>query len=352
MDEALYQITKGIDFLVAVQNADGGVPATTRGDPSGCWTSAIVIEALCGNVIFPARHADRIEGCVRYLVGTQQPNGSWPVLRSGAPTTSSSTMATGQALSALVAVRELPFLMRSVGQTPVLEAIRQARQWLVSTQDDSGAWGIDPSTGGGKSPRTISTFYALHGLIAADAGNTSSSPPIRRGFEWLARVQGQSGGWPDTTPGPESIGSSARALAVLGTVTDPSRRSVADRGMQYLRWSRARWRLATEAFVIEGAPGQTRYHFNTLCDVGQALSFAKEKWSQTELGCIVHKAWEAQNDDGSWPLFDFNDRDENVTTWSTAEWIDLLLKCLRNNPSVFFGIRRRKSIIKILFGSE
>ncbi len=79
--------------------------------------------------------------------------------------------------------------------------IRKAVDWLVRIQNNDGGWGEDGSSykldykGYEPAPSTPSqTAWALMGLMAA---GEIDHPAVKRGIDYLTRMQGADGLWPE-----------------------------------------------------------------------------------------------------------------------------------------------------------
>ena len=87
IDPFLGQSLRAINFLMSVQNEDGGIPATVRGDPSGPWTTAMAVEMGCQNLFFPFKYFGQITKCAEFILHSQRSDGSWSVVPAGQPST-------------------------------------------------------------------------------------------------------------------------------------------------------------------------------------------------------------------------------------------------------------------------
>jgi squalene-hopene/tetraprenyl-beta-curcumene cyclase len=193
---------RGVDWLLAMQNRDGGWAAydvdidnqvltklpfadhNAMLDPSCADITARVLELL-GTMGYRADHPS-IRRALDYLWSTQEPEGCW-YGRWGV----NYIYGTWQVLQGLGAL-EFPM------DHP---RIRRAVDWLESTQQPSGAWGEtcrsydDPSLKGIGEPTPSQTAWALLGLIAAGRARGSA---VRRGIDYLLRAQLPDGSWDET----------------------------------------------------------------------------------------------------------------------------------------------------------
>ncbi len=190
---------RGVDWLLSMQNRDGGWAAydvdidnqvltrlpfadhNAMLDPSCADITARVIELL-GTLGYRADHPS-IARALDYLLRTQEPEGCW-YGRWGV----NYIYGTWQVLQGL---RALEFPMDH-------PAIERALGWLESTQQLSGAWGEtcksydEPALKGTGEPTPSQTAWGTLGLIAA---GRALSPAVRRGIDYLVRAQLPDGSW-------------------------------------------------------------------------------------------------------------------------------------------------------------
>ncbi len=190
---------RGVDWLLAMQNRDGGWAAydvdidnqvltklpfadhNAMLDPSCADITARVVELL-GTMGFRQEHPSVIKA-LDYIFHSQEPEGCW-YGRWGV----NYIYGTWQVLQGLCA---LDFPM----DHPALE---RAAQWLESMQQPSGAWGEtcrsydDPALKGTGLPTPSQTAWATLGLIAA---GRASSAAVRRGIDYLIETQLPDGSW-------------------------------------------------------------------------------------------------------------------------------------------------------------
>lgn len=193
---------RGVDWIVAMQNSDGGWGAFDRDndaeflcavpfadhnamiDPSTPDIAARVLEALAdwdytlGNSV--------VDRAINYIRQTQEADGSW-FGRWGV----NHIYGTWQVLVGLARIGyplQDPLLLRGA-------------DWLESVQQTCGGWGEtpasydDPTLRGQGNVTASQTAWALLGLIAA--GRTSS-PAVERGVRYLINSQNDEGTWDET----------------------------------------------------------------------------------------------------------------------------------------------------------
>jgi squalene-hopene/tetraprenyl-beta-curcumene cyclase len=190
---------RGVDWLLAMQNRDGGwaafdvdidnevlthVPFADHNamlDPSCADITARVLELL-GVLGYRLDHPQVVRG-LEYLWRTQEPEGCW-FGRWGV----NYIYGTWQVLQGL---RALDFSMD-------LPAVQKAADWLESVQNEGGGWGEtcasydDRSLMGHGEPTASQTAWAVLGLIAAGRADGDA---CRRGIAYLQDTQRDDGGW-------------------------------------------------------------------------------------------------------------------------------------------------------------
>ena len=200
--EAAGALRRGINWLLALQNKDGGwaafdadidnevltkVPFADHNamlDPSCADITARILELL-GGIGYRADHPAVARG-LEYLWKTQEPEGCW-YGRWGV----NYIYGTWQVLLGLRAV-EIP------ADHP---DFARAADWLESVQQPGGGWGEtcesydDPSLKGVGKPTPSQTAWAILGLLAAGRAKSES---VRRGVEYLLETQEADGTWDES----------------------------------------------------------------------------------------------------------------------------------------------------------
>lgn len=203
MTETAEALERGLKWLLAMQNRDGGWAAFDRNnvkkrlcrapfsgreasfDPSTPDLSGRVLEAL-GRLGFRYGKNRQVDKAVGYLRKTQQSDGSWSG-RWGI----NAFYGTWQALTGLTAVGV------SV-EDPVVQA---GANWLLSHQQPCGGWGETPesyevpSLRGSGEPTASQTAWAVMGLIAA---GKAEHPATLRGIRFLVNRQRSDGTWEES----------------------------------------------------------------------------------------------------------------------------------------------------------
>jgi squalene-hopene/tetraprenyl-beta-curcumene cyclase len=198
-ERAAWAIDRGLRWLLAMQNDDGGWAAFDRNnnrqflcyvpfadhnamiDPSTPDITARVLEAL-GEL--GRRVGDPVvDRAIEYLRRSQEPDGSW-YGRWGV----NYIYGTWQTLTGLAAVG-LP------SDDPMMVA---GANWLLACQQPSGAWGesadsyADPRRRGQGPPTASQTAWAVLGLLAAGMERV---PAVARGIRYLLHTQCEDGTW-------------------------------------------------------------------------------------------------------------------------------------------------------------
>ncbi len=192
-------IHRAINWLVAMQNRDGGWAAFDRNvnnevltrvpfadhnamlDPSCPDITARVLEALSHYGFRVGQPL--VDAAVKFILSRQEENGSW-FGRWGV----NYIYGTWQVLVGLAAV----------GFDMTEPVVRRAVRWLKEVQNEDGGWGEscksydDPGTAGEGVSTASQTAWALLGLLAAGEGE---SLEVRAGAEFLVGTQRAEGVW-------------------------------------------------------------------------------------------------------------------------------------------------------------
>lgn len=185
-------VSRGVDWLLDLQNRDGGWPTFCRGwgtlpfDRSSADITAHCLRALHAWRSLPADHMTttltqrtRIERAIahglRYLGRRQRADGSWLPLWFGNQNVVNDENPLYGTARVLMAYRDLGLLNSDVAQCGL--------RWLASQQNDDGGWG-----GQRKAPSSVEeTALAVDALCIDHNGFESSR---NRGLQWLIdRVQ-------------------------------------------------------------------------------------------------------------------------------------------------------------------
>jgi len=163
-----------------IEAAASGGRARAARSPSG-WSfcpdgyprpgdTACVLTALSGLDLLALPGVAAVGDAVRWLAGTQHPDGSW----------SGSAVLTGYSVRALASQRLRP--------GPVTRAIRRGVIWLLRAQLPGGAW-----AGRHGASDLLATAVAATALRAA--GVRAGKPAVIGALGWLLAQQNPDGGW-------------------------------------------------------------------------------------------------------------------------------------------------------------
>ena len=189
-DQTRQAAARGVEWLLDLQNRDGGIPTFCRGwgalpfDRSGADLTAHAVRAWLAwrpdlGPPLQARVDRALDRAIAYLAGAQRVDGAFVPLWFGNQHVSGEenpTYGTSRVLLALQAAH---------GRTPrnVGGAVSRAIGWLVNAQNPDGGWGGDAGA-----PSSIEeTALATSGL-AACADNEEACRAAGRGASWLAQA--------------------------------------------------------------------------------------------------------------------------------------------------------------------
>ena len=183
------------EWLEHAQDAigDGGVSGRYRLDTG--WTSAYpettgyiipTFLRLARELDLP-RFRDRAARCVDFLLKLQMPDGSFPALEMAVNLTEPSPFNSAQIIHGLIAWHS------ETGEDRAMEAAQKAADWILSVQDDDGAFRRHFYLG-------VATTYSAHlSCWVAELGQHTKAPGYLRSAErhldWVLSHLDKGTGW-------------------------------------------------------------------------------------------------------------------------------------------------------------
>lgn len=200
-DAAVRSASKGVAWLLDVQNSDGGIPTFCKGwgrlpfDRSSADLTAHSLRAwhVWHEHLSPALkqrvHRGMTQGLM-FLTRMQRSDGAWAPLWFGNQFTSEEenlTYGTSRVLLALA----------TIGADDVFD-LAAARRWLWAAQNDDGGWGGAPGT----TSSIEETALAIEALCAGDNDiGANDGESIHRGVTWLIEHTNNGRSFPPTPIG-------------------------------------------------------------------------------------------------------------------------------------------------------
>jgi squalene-hopene/tetraprenyl-beta-curcumene cyclase len=189
-DETRSAAARGVEWLLDLQNRDGGVPTFCRGwgalpfDRSGADLTAHAIRAwLAWRADLDPRLQRRIDRAVSaaivYLTREQRADGAFLPLWFGneqAPGAGNPTYGTSRVLQALHAAHR--WAPASVERQMV-----RATEWLLRARNGDGGWGGDRGA-----PSSVEETALATSALAASAADPLAQAAARGGIEWITQA--------------------------------------------------------------------------------------------------------------------------------------------------------------------
>ena len=201
-EETLNAAAAGVEWLLNLQNRDGGMPTFCRGwgklpfDRSGSDLTAHALKAWHAWTPRLPHLAGRIDAATHRALGflraTQRADGSWIPLWFGcqhAHENENPVYGTARVVEALQTIGV------SGAATQTSDLLRRGVEALLAAQNADGGWGGAPNT-----PASIEeTSLALHAIASHEHADDRAHRAISAGSEWLLeRIAG--GGLDEATP--------------------------------------------------------------------------------------------------------------------------------------------------------
>lgn len=196
--ETIAAAQRGVEWLLDLQNRDGGIPTFCRGwgalpfDQSAPDLTAHAMRAWRSwQPLLDAQMQQRIRTAnargAAYLARSQNEDGSWTPLWFGNERASNDENRTyGTTRALLVLAGDEPPLAGSVAG--------RALTWLIAAQNNDGSWSGFP-----QGPASVEETALAVEALAAFPGDRSLDAALSKGAEWLA-TQVESGRWRQPSP--------------------------------------------------------------------------------------------------------------------------------------------------------
>jgi squalene-hopene/tetraprenyl-beta-curcumene cyclase len=184
-------------------------------------------------------HRPRVEAAatagINWLLSLQNDDGGWPTFFRGAARGSPDASAADLTAHALRALRTWQYWTTD---RTIDDSIRRGMYFLSATQQPDGSW-RPRWFGNGNFPGGENPIYGTSQVVAAYRDlDQIENRVARRGLEWLAAAVDPEGGWgggTGDTRGPSSVEETALAVeALLAAPNDPLWRPVLEAGLQWL----------------------------------------------------------------------------------------------------------------------
>lgn len=324
------EILHGIDFLVSVQNPDGGIPGMTMTGTSACWTTAEALETVLLSPYVRMTYHTFVFKMIDFLLSTQikdgDNKGAWPEYIS---TGNAQTIATGHALAALRLSKDIIVDDVSFAQN-IQNAIDLGFQYLNRMQNADGGWSIEPGNGIDES-RAFSTIFVLRGYIRNGfyCNNTRS---VRDACNYLKTLRNNKNGGFSKSPNESSDTCyTARIVSLLLQAKACNKKDkIVKAGIKFVfkdKTLKSLFRIKHESYVSDNNSGMVIFHSNTPIDVMESLCLCDIYDRRVKkLGKWILST---QEDNGGWYLGGSCDPaiNEGVITWTTNEAIYALSCC-------------------------
>jgi len=192
-------VCAGVEWLLGLQNSDGGIPTFCRGwtklpfDKSTPDITAHAIGAM--SAWFPTlpmplqdRTGKAIRRALRYMASAQRADGSWVPLWFGnqlVPSQENPVYGTGRALTHL---SNCGFRIADCGfdSQSLSTMCERAARWLVGAQNSDGGWGGDASIPSSIEETALATDALATALLQSEIRNPPSAiEAAHRAADWL-----------------------------------------------------------------------------------------------------------------------------------------------------------------------
>lgn len=317
-----HEILRGIDYLMSVQNADGGIPGMRATGTSACWTTAEALEAVLLSPYLRLTFYPHVFKMINFLLNTQitrgPAKGAWPEYIS---TSNAQTLTTGHAIAALRLSKEIVVDDAEFSQK-ISHAIEEGLSYLNRVQNPDGGWCIEPGDGNTES-RALSTIFVLRGYVTNEFffGNCSA---VRDGCCYLiSLLDRDSGGFSKNAGEAPDTCYTARIISILLRAKARTKKdAIIKRALKFIyadKSLKSLFSIKHESYDSVHSAGMVIFHSNTPIDVMEALCLCDEYGKRMrKLGKWIH---DSQENNGGWYLGGSPDPaiNEGVITWTTNE---------------------------------
>lgn len=344
--EILDAVLKGSKFLLSVQNEDGGIEfEDENSERSGIWVTAEALEFFLSSQIVPITIYDKVIRMIKFLLTTQNADGSWNMLTPAkdSPLESSSIISTGHCIYVLRLAISDEYMPEA---DKINTAISKAEKWLLSQKIEKNKkiYWAEGASKGANPDKDVSTrmevvftsYYALMGLLPNANGFGASHSSSKSKKDILKKVEfcfEEEAKWfvnqYQSQVKKLSQFDLAKILSTFSRITnaiylldaelgDNSFKRVKNGLLAVIANSRKNACFTTPITVgtLSAASGFTKvYNNNTPFDVSIALLRLED--DVETVATLVNEYLNSQMSDGSWYL-NFSES-YKIKTWTTAE---------------------------------
>ena len=182
----------GIEWLLGLQNSDGGIPTFCRGwanlsfDRSAPDLTAHALAAFAAwSDSTPEPLQRQIDGAIRkgldYLEQAQRPDGAWVPLWFGnqhAPNQENPVYGTARVLLGLLRLPRHPASAQA-------EMLTRAAEWLISAQNPDGGWGGDKAVASSIEEAALAVDTLAEYIRHFGAASPVARSAVSQGVAWL-----------------------------------------------------------------------------------------------------------------------------------------------------------------------
>ena len=207
------EIQKGLLKLLEMRNADFGWPAVKPTDMSGLWSTGEIVYVI--SKVGESPDLEKIVPSVNFILKKQLPDGSWPIIQ----TPPGSVLSTSDCVIAFGNIFDKPVF--SDLKEDIIKSINQGCNWLISSRNLDGGWGIEQTSEESGKSRVLSTYYAIRALISVKSLSiklekiAEINNCIEGGLNYLINTKNKDGSWGYQKNVPGDASNTARAIITL-----------------------------------------------------------------------------------------------------------------------------------------